>query len=283
MIHIVTDGAADFPPGWLERLGVHVIPINIHIGDKALLQGVDIDDETFYRTVEREGVIPKTSQPSPYQFARFFERIAQVGDTILSLHVTAKLSGTYASAVQAARELADKFRVIPFDTGAGSAAIAFMCAAVRRWLDQGLDADTVVQRLEAMRRQVQIVLTLDTLEYARMSGRVKALQASLASMLRIKPIIELQDGMLELTGRVRTRSRALEEVVQRIKARVGDRLVDLAAVHARAPEAAAWLRERAREVLHVREVVTTNLSIAVAANLGPGTTGLVAVPVETED
>ncbi len=279
MLHIVTDGAADFPPGWREQLQVHVIPINIHIGDRQYLQGIDMDDDMFYQVVEREGVVPKTSQPSPYQFVQFYQRIARPGDTILSLHVTAKLSGTYASAVAAARQLADKLHIFPFDTGCGSAGMAFMCAAARRWAEQGLAVETILARLAQMRRRVSVILTLDSLDYARMSGRVKALQAALASMLRIKPIVELRDGWLEASGRVRTRRRALEEVVQRMKDRVGEHLVDVAVVHARAPEAAAWLRERVQQVFRLRQLVTTNLSIAVAANLGPGTTGLVAVPV----
>ena len=99
MLRIVTDGAADMPAGWEKEYDIQVIPINIQFGDKTYLQGVDLSNEAFYRLVDESGKIPKTSQPSPFQFKEFYQRVAKPGDTILSLHVTSKLSGTFESAV----------------------------------------------------------------------------------------------------------------------------------------------------------------------------------------
>ena len=280
MLHIVTDGAADFPPGWEARYGVQVIPINIQIKGQTYLQGIEMDDEAFYRFVERERVIPKTAQPSPEQFVAFYRRIARPGDVIISPHVSARLSGTYESAVQAARQLAGEIEVHPFDSGGGSAGLAFMCRKIRLLAEAGATVQQILDRLACMRERIAIVLTLDTLEYARLSGRVKAAQAAAASLLRIKPIVELREGFLEMAGKVRTRARSLEEVVQRIKAKMEPRAAHVAVVHARAPEAADWLRQRVRQVMRVRELVTSHLSIAVTAHLGPGTVGLVAYPAE---
>ncbi len=280
MVHIVTDGAADFPSGWIERYRVQVIPINIQMGERTYLQGVEIDDEAFYRFVERERVIPKTAQPSPQQFVAFYRQVARPGEVIVSPHVSARLSGTYASALQAARELAGEIEVHPFDSGGGSAGLAFMCREARLLADAGATVQQILERLAWLREQIAIVLTLDTLEYARLSGRVRAAQAVAASLLRIKPIVELREGFLEMAGKVRTRARALEEVARRIKAKMGARPAHVAVVHARAPEAAQWLAQRVSQVMQVREVVTSRLSIAVTAHLGPGTVGLVAYPAE---
>src|SRR5512143_1654642 len=132
MLRIVTDGAADMPPEWEKLYDIQVVPINIQFGDKAYLQYVDMDVAGFYRMVDETHTIPKTAQPSPHQFAEFYRKIAHKGDTILSIHVTSKLSGTYASAVQAAQDVKDRFHVLPVDAMVGSVAIGIMCREARK-------------------------------------------------------------------------------------------------------------------------------------------------------
>jgi DegV family protein with EDD domain len=278
MLHIVTDGAVDMPAGWEQEYNIHVVPINIHFGEKTYLQGEDLSNEDFYRQVEQDGKIPKTSQPSPFQFKTFYERLAKAGDTILSLHVTSKLSGTFESAVAAARELAGKFNIIPFDSGAGSAAQGMMCREARLMERAGAAVEQIVERLYRIRRNIQIVLTVDKLDYARMSGRVGTLQAALASALNVKPIIVLKEGLLEMSERVRTRGKAINRVLELLHNRFEKEPVHLAVVHARDPESAQALFERARKVFNTRQLFITELSVAVAANLGPGTVGLIAYP-----
>jgi DegV family protein with EDD domain len=241
---------------------------------------VDLSDAEFYRIADSSKVIPKTSQPTPQQFIDFYRRIASLGDTILSLHVTRKLSGTFESAIIAARELGEQYHIIPFDSATGSAALGYMCKEVRLLERTGASLQTIMDRLEFIRKNIVLALTLDTLEYARKSGRIKALQAAIASVLQVKPIIVLRDGALEMAERVRTRHRALDEVAETVRRQIGDRLVNVAVVHARAPEAAEILKQRIQSTFHCAEMIVTELSIGVAANLGPGTVGIVAYPVD---
>jgi DegV family protein with EDD domain len=278
MMRIVTDGAADMPVGWEKEYDIQVVPINIQFGERTYLQGVDLSNEDFYQMVEESGKIPKTSQPSPFQFKEFYEGTAKAGDTILSLHVTSKLSGTFESAVTAARELAGKFNIIPFDSGAGSAALGMMCREARLMERAGDTAQRIVERMYQIRRKVQIVLTVDKLDYARMSGRVGTLQAALASALNVKPIIVLREGLLGMAERVRTRGRAIDRLLEMLHNRFEKEPVHVAAVHARDPESALALFDRAGKIFNVRELIITELSVAVAANLGPGTVGLVVYP-----
>jgi DegV family protein with EDD domain len=278
MLRIITDGAADMPVGWEKEYDIQVIPINIQFGEKTYLQGVDLNNEDFYRMVEESGKIPKTSQPSPFQFKKFYESVAKVGDTILSLHVTSKLSGTFESAVTASRELGDKFNIVPFDSGAGSAALGMMCREARLMERAGADTQQIIERMYRIRQEVQIVLTVDKLDYARMSGRVGTLQAALASALNIKPIIVLREGLLDVAERVRTRSKALDRVLEILHARFVEEKVNVAAVQARDLQSAQGLFERAGKIFNIKELILTELSIAVAANLGPGTVGLIVYP-----
>jgi DegV family protein with EDD domain len=276
MLRLAMDGAGDIPQQWMSDYDVQVIPINIHFENKMYLQGVDLTNDDFYHLADSTGVIPKTSQPTPNQFVEFYKRIAQAGDTIISLHVTSKLSGTFDSAVLAAHELKEQFHIIPFDSASGSAAMGYMCKEIRLLERAGATLQTILARLEEIRKNVTIVLTLDNLEYARRSGRVKALQAALASLVNIKPIVLLKDGVLDVSEKVRTRQRAINRVLEIVRQRVGDRLVNAAVVHAQSQEAAQQLMQRVRETLHCQELILTDLSIGVAANLGPGTVGIVA-------
>ncbi len=278
MVRIVTDGASDMPAGWEKEYDIQVIPINIQFGEETYLQGLDLTNEAFYRMVDVSGKIPKTSQPSPFQFKEFYQDVALPGDTILSLHVTSKLSGTFESALTAARELAGKFNIIPFDSGAGSAALGMMCREARLMERAGVAAQQIVERMYQIRRSVQIVLTMNKLDYARMSGRVGTLQAALASALNVKPIVVLKNGMLDMAEKVRTRGKAIERVLEVLQNRFEQEPVHVAVVHARDPESAQTLFERARKVFNAHELILTELSIAVAANLGPGTVGLVVYP-----
>lgn len=280
MLRIVTDGAADLPVSWLTEYDIQMIPVNIHFGEKTYLQNVELDNAGFYRLVDETRKVPKTSQPSPHQFTEFYKKIANPGDTILSIHVTSKLSGTYASAVAAGRELTDTFNVIPFDSMTGSAAIGILCREARLLERAGQPIEQILHKLEQMRAHSGVILALDTLEYARMSGRVGTLQAALASALNVKPIAVLKDGALNMVEKIRTRKGSLDRILEMVKEEVGDREVLMSVVHARDPQAGADLLERVRTTFNTRDLFLTDLSISVAANLGPGTVGIIFFPVE---
>jgi len=280
MLRIVTDGATDFPAGWEEEFDIQINPINIHFGEETFLQNVDMDLEAFYNKVGTSSVFPKTSQPSPHQFTEFYKKVANEGDTVLSIHVTGKLSGTYASAVSAAEELKGKYNIIPFDSAGGSLGIAFMCRAARQMERAGKSVDEIVAYLESVRKQIQIILTLDNLEYSRRSGRVGTLSAALASMLNVKPIVVLKDGVLNMVERVRTRKVSLDRVLEIGKEAFGDQPVYLGVVHARDPQSAEILMEEAKKRFNFKDAVQSDLSVSLAINLGPGTVGLVLYPAE---
>ena len=280
MLRIVTDGAADIPMGWEEEYAIDVIPINILFGEKTYLQDIDLDSAGFYDLVDQTRKIPKTSQPSPHQFTEFYKRNAQNGDTILSIHVTSKLSGTYASAVAASDELKNVMKVVPFDSAGGSLGLGMMCREARKMDRAGKSVEQIVRYLEGVRDRIRIILTLDTLEYARMSGRVGTLSAALASILNVKPIAVLNHGVVNMVEKVRTRKAALARVIDMAVAEFGDQPVYLGIVHARDIVSGSLLMEQARKRFNCKETMLTDLSISLAANFGPGTVGLVLYPVD---
>ncbi len=279
MLRIVTDGAADMPAEWEQQFDIQVVPVNIQFGDKTYLQYVDLDNAGFYRMVEETKTVPKTSQPSPHQFAEFYRKIGREGDTIVSIHVTSKLSGTYASAVQAAQDVRDFVEVLPIDSKVGSIGIGFMCREARRMDRAGKSAAEIVRNIETIRERVRAIFTLDTLESARMSGRVGAMQAALASIMNVKPIAVLRDGVLSMTERVRTRKASIQRIIALAANEFGNAPVYLGVLHANDRRSGDRLLAQARPHFNVQgEPVLNELSISVAANLGPGTLGLVLYP-----
>jgi DegV family protein with EDD domain len=281
MLRIVTDGAVDLPESWYKEYDIHRIPINVHFGEKTYLQDVELSIDEFYKLVDSKNYPhPKTSQPSPHQFVEYYKTVAQPGDTILSIHITSKLSGTYASSVAAAQELKGAYNVIPVDTLGGSIGTGFMCRAARQMDRAGKSAEEIARFLESIRSKVTIILTLDTLDYARRSGRVGTFSAALASALNIKPIAILKDGLVEMVEKVRTRKAAIERVLEMAKQIYGDQPVYVAAVHARDLEAGQALLDEAEKRFNIKDSVLTDLSISLAINFGPGTIGLVLYPAD---
>lgn len=283
-MHIVMDDAGDIPAGLAQSLGICIVPINIIFGTEQYLSGVTMDHAAFYektKTVDDHN-FPKTSQPTPYQFEQAYRSLlAQGADEILTVTVSEKLSGTYASAVAAARTLAGQATFHLFDSTAGSGVQGLMAVEAARLARQGATTSHILGRLEQMRAQFSLYFLIDSLEYAVRGGRVSSLRSAVVSVLKIKPLMTVQDGLIVEAGRVRTYKRALDRMIQAVKAEIGEKRVTLAVAHGNRPEAGRQLLAQARPHFQVADAYLMDLAISVAVNLGPGALGLIAIPVVT--
>jgi DegV family protein with EDD domain len=278
MVRIVVDSTCDLPDEIYEQYQIMTVPINIQFGTETFADRVTIDRATFLRKIEEGGVLPTTSQPSAGEFVEHYERLVEDGASdIISIHVTAKLSGTLQSAELAKGMVADRVRVHPFDSACGSAGIGFMALEAGRMAEAGVAVAGILERLATMRERMNVVLTLRDLRYAQLSGRVGKLQSSLASLLNVKPIVTLQAGLIDVSEKVRTRRKAVERILDIMVERLGTRAeVNLAVVHAEAPEEGQDLLERARARFHCHETFLADLTTSLVVHFGPGTLGLVA-------
>ncbi len=283
MWRVVTDSTMDLPQDLVEKYGIVVVPIRIHFGEETYLDKVDLSEDDFYRLIEERGIIPKTSQVTPGQLVEAYERLYQEGiREILSIHISSHLSGSYDSAVQAARMVAHKIRVIPFDSLSGSGGLGFMALEAAKMALEGKPLKRALQRLERMRDAMRIYLMLDNLKFPQMSGRVTFVQQVVASMLRLKMIVAVRAGHLVPTDKVRTRQRALDRLVQLVAEEYDRRPLHIGSMHAKAPETMQRLLNLARKRLNVVSEITTSLATSVAVHLGPGTVGIVAYPADLE-
>lgn len=280
MIRIVADTTCDLPEGELQRLNVPVVPMHLFFGAEDYREGITLGYRDFYNKVDTLGIVPTTSQPSPGEFVEVYRRLASEGvDTILSLHVTGKLSGTVNSAELAATMVKDDVTVRVFDTLSGSGATGFMVREGMHLLEQGAGAEEVLARWAAIRQNQCIIFYLDTLRYARMSGRIGALQSSLAAMLRIKPLIMLQEGKLNVVERVRSRKAALNRLIEMAAEHAAGRPVNVCIVHAEDLPGAQELLGQAEQAMQVQESFIARLATSLVSHLGPGTLGIVLYPV----
>ncbi len=271
---IVCDSSLNLPDEILEAYGIVEVPALVIFGpDEVYRNKVDIDLETFYRRFLEEGHQPTTSQPTP---AQFVEAYRQVGTPeILCLTVTAKLSGTYNSAVQAANMVAEEgIRVTVWDTRFASMGGGWQVIAAARLAQEGADLTTILQTLEAIRARTFGFLTVDTLTYLARAGRISAMRARVGNMLNVRPILAFVDGGLEVIGRERGRRRSKQALLRLAQEQVGDKPVHLAVVHSRVPEEAAEFLATCRRTFSVVEAYLVELGPVLAAIGGPGLLGI---------
>lgn len=281
MIAIVTDSTCDLPATYQPPDYVAIVPAHIFFGAEAYLDGVTIDAQTFYRRIVESDTIPTTSQASVGEFAQVYRRLAKRGaEEIVSIHISGRLSGFVDTATMAAAEVADEIAVHVIDSATGSVILGYMVMEASAAVEAGRSVADMLAMLERIRGQLTIVLAPLNLAFLQKSGRVNRLQGAIGALLNIKPIIELQQGSLEATQRVRSRRKALEKLVEITVAAHGEQPVNLAVAHADAPEDAQRLLELARRALDERRVFTANLGLGITAHLGPGTVGLGAYPAD---
>ncbi len=279
-IKIVVDSCCDLPKAVLKKFDITMVPVNIHIGEQSFEDGVEINRETLYRNMA-EGIIPTTSQPAPGRFFEVYRRLAERARTILSIHITSKLSGTYQSAILA-REMLPDLDIRVIDTLSASMGTGFMALAAAKAVEAGRTLKEIIEGIERLKERMSILATVDTPKYLQLSGRVSKLQSSIASMLDVKPIIKFQNGLIEAIGIVRTtRTKSLDRLLEFTGAAVGEtEEVNIAVAHAHSPEDAQRLKQRIENRFICSEIFTVEVTPALAAIGGPGLIGIVSYTKE---
>lgn len=279
MLKVIADSTCNLSQETLDEYDIRIAPIPIQFGDETFEEGVDIDRDLFYKKIEETGIIPTSSQPTPAWFGRYYKELHQQGHSILVITVTGKHSGTFNSATMA-KSLAPEADVHVFDSKSISLGTGWMVLEAVRAIKAGVSQSDVVSQIEAIRERARLFMTPATLQYLQMSGRVGTLQGALASLLSIKPIIHLKDGLLEVMGNVRTRGKSLDQLINHLEEAVGTTApVNLAVIHARAREEGLSVLERAKNVFNVQEALFGDLVASLSAHGGPGIIGLFAYPI----
>jgi DegV family protein with EDD domain len=270
---IVLDSTADFPEAPERFPNWRVVPLYVLFGAESYRDYVDIGPAEFYERLRVAEVLPTTSQPTPQDFAAAYEELAGY-KRILTLSVSAKLSGTYESARRAAAESGGRVRVI--DTETASAAIAMLALAVQRRLERGTTDEEIDELVLRFKRESGLIFTLDTLEYLARGGRIGRAAGWAGQLLHIKPVLTLSDGEVLPLKRVRGNRKAIQEFAAAFEAGTAEGPgLRVGIAHADAPERMAALQELVRDIRPNAEIeVATTLGPVVGTHAGPGTVGL---------
>ena len=274
-VRIVTDSTCDLPEELIERYGIVVVPLYIHIGDRGYLDGIEISREQFYRDLPSYPAPPKTASPPPARFEQVYEQLAQEGATeILSVHISSTLS-TVANEARLAARAVSSVPVIVFDsqqltTGVGYAALkAAQCAA------EGLSIPKIVAVLKEQVARTHVFAVADTFEYLRRGGRVSWLVSGIGEVLRIKPLLKMHQGK-STSEKIRTRRRALKRMVQLVEQLAPVERLDF--VYTDAISAAETLWERVKHLCpEGQKPFFVQVTPVIGSHVGPGCFGLACV------
>ncbi|HYU62414.1 MAG TPA: DegV family protein [Verrucomicrobiae bacterium] len=276
-VAIVTDSTADLPAQLVKARGITIVPLTLNFEGRSLLDGVDIRPSEFYRKLPNATTHPTTSQPSAGRFAETYAQLLADHADVVSIHISEKLSGTYASAVQGA-QMTDPKRVHVIDSQLVSMSLGLVTLAATEMAARGASAEAVTEKVTGMRELVQTYFSVATLEFLRRGGRIGRASALLGSVLQVKPVLCIRDGLVTPLERVRTFDRALNRIVE--LTREVDRGKGLCVIVGHG-DAEADAERVARELEPVAETLMIQpLGPVVGAHAGPGVVGVGCYPAD---
>ncbi len=265
---VVTDSTADLPDAWRARYGIEVVPLKVLFGEETFRDGVDMNNEEFFRTLAASSKLPTTSAPSPGEFAELYQRLAQDFEGCISIHIGAQLSAT-AEAARVGAQSVDNFKVNVIDSETVTMPMAFLCRVAAECPTLEAATAAVQERIPKSR----VLALLDTLRYIEMGGRVSRAQAMIGTMLDLKPLLLVKDREIKSVDRVRTRSRAIPRMVEFFEADLPVEHVGV--VHAQAPDEAERIAADLRRRLPGLDVPVGQIGCVLGTHTGPKALGVV--------
>ncbi|MBC7241426.1 MAG: DegV family protein [Anaerolineae bacterium] len=274
MIRIITDTLSGLSPQWAAEHGIPLIPQVIYFGEESFLEIQEMSIEEFIRRLKSSSVLPRTAAPPPGLFIKAFEELDAAHNTILCIHPTAELSGTVRSAQIAKAEAFPNADIRIIDTRTIGAQLGVLVQMADSWVREGLDADTIVRRLEELIPRLRTYFLVDTLEYLQRGGRIGGAAALVGQLLQIKPILTIRDGKVDVYARERTKKRGLERFREIILEEMDLSFSPCLVIqHCDARQEAEELVSFFRERLGRQDIPLFDVVPAIATHAGPGTLG----------
>jgi len=269
MVKIVADTLACLTQDFVSQYQIPVIPQVIYFGNDSYLEGVDLDIKEFMQKLSTSKELPKTAAPPVDLFIKAFEKLTPSGEPILCIHPSSEISGTVRSALTAAAEFpgAD-IRII--DTRIVGSPLGTLIQLAAEWAQAGLDANTIESRIREMIPRCRIYFMVETMEYLQRGGRIGGATALLGNLLQIKPILTLENGIVNAYGKERTHRQALARLRELVKSQYPAQGGYLSVMHAGVPEQGLELAKELAEEMGLSSLPVVDLPPAVATHGGPG-------------
>jgi DegV family protein with EDD domain len=267
-VRIVTDTTADLPQQLAKELGVIAVPIYTRFGEEVYRDQVDISEDEFYQRLEKTTVHPSTVQPGPQDFLDVYRKLSSDADGIVSIHISAKLSGTFNSALMARDMLETGCPVEVVDTQEVSVGLGLLVIAAANMAKRGESLDKIVKETKKAIPKIHLLCLLDTLKYLLLGGRIGKAKALLGSILNVKPMLTLKDGEVVPAGQVRTRAKGIDRLFE--FAQNAKNIQDLAVAYSTTPDEAQSLAERLGSVFDQKRIMMSRIGPALGVHMGPG-------------
>jgi len=272
-IKIVTDSTADLPEEFIIKHKITVIPLKIIFGEKTFRDGIDITNQQLYEQMEKNK-IPGTSQPTPAEFASVYKKLAADGSSIISIHISSAMSGTCQSA-RLAKEMLPDLDIEVIDSRQVSMALGLIVLKAAISASEGKTKQEILKIISRIISKIQVYFIVDTLKYLKHGGRIGKAEALLGTILNVKPILHIKDGLVQPYEKVRSKTRAIERLVQIFSNYTGNKKVVCSLVHGMNPAAFDELLKKITPLLNCNEPVFSTLGSVVGTHVGPGVIGII--------
>ncbi len=275
-VAVLTDSTAYIPEATLKEYNIATIPLFVVWEGQSLKDGIEITPQEFYQRLAAARTIPTTSQPSAQDMKAAFEKLLDQGYDVLGIFISSKLSGTVQSAQQALAMMPEAAaRIAVLDSLSTAMAMGFQVIQAARAAQQGASLAECQQAAEQAKQNSGVYFVVDTLEFLHRGGRIGGAQALLGTALNIKPLLELREGRIEAVEKIRTKTKAIERMVELAAERTAGRApIRLAAIHANAEAEAQAMLEAAVAKMKPVETFLASVSPVIGVHTGPGVVGL---------
>jgi len=271
-VRIVTDSACDLPQYLVDELGIDIVPLTIRFGKEEFVDRRDLSTEEFWRRCASSPVLPETAAPPPGAFEEAFRSAASLrAEGVVCISLSSALSATMQSARLAAEAVRDTVRVEVVDSRSVTVGLGMIVVAAARAARDGASVDELVSLVTSMAERTHVWGALDTLDNLKKGGRIGGAKALLASVLSIKPIIEVRNGAVEEGGRQRTRSRAWAFLVEKVRSQ--PKVENLAVMHADVADIDKLVDQL--RPLYQGDIIVGQIGAVIGAHAGPGTVGVI--------
>jgi len=273
---LVTDSASDISKEFAKKYNINVVPIYIHYNGKEFKDGVDIDSNQIYTLQKEKKAIFNSSSPSPHDFAQVYEKLLKEYKKIFSIHISSKLSAVIKSARIARGLIKAEKRIKIFDSLSGAMGTGFMVLTAARSILKKYSCDKILFLLNFLRDNIKMYGTIDTLKYLQRSGRVPAIASLISGILKIKPMLGIKNGIVEMIGIAVTRRGSLAEIARRvIKDFKKERWVIVSIIHTLSFKESKRIMKKIQSSLNCVDTIITECTPVIGAHTGPGLIGVI--------
>lgn len=274
-LKIVCDSLSDIPKELINKYDIEIVPLTVILDGKEYKDGVDISTDDFYKTLRNTNAYPKTSQATYAQFKEVFEKYTNEGKSVLYIAGSSVATGTYQSAVMAKNDTEGE--IYTYDSKAFSYVIGVLVVRAAQLAEEGKNVDEIMDEIEKLRDKTKVLFSVDTLEYLQKGGRISSTKAAIGSILNIKPILDMKDGLVAQVCQVRGKKNVISKMVEIIKEDSGtDFSNDIICIgYSDDFKEREKLTQVIKDEFNPKDIIYFQIGAAVGAHAGPGVTGIV--------